>query len=395
MRRLLLAALTAAAPVTFVAADDEKGKPKSVPATLIQTKPDDKKADDKTSDTKPKTRTEQLAAMTRELLTKRSEMVKEINGMAPGDDRNKKIQEYMSLGSSYAKKMLDLAKEDTKDDASMRAALAAMQNAGPQGKIGGEASNFLIENFANDEKIVASIPMIAQVNPKALETLSTKSTKKEVKGTALFMMVDAEVDNADYPRTGEPLPAEETAAKLAAASAKLKDIVKDYGDVEVKSRIGKTIAEAAKTKQFFIDNLTVGKVAPDFECEMLDDKKAKLSDFRGNVVVLDIWATWCGPCRAMIPHERELVEKLKSKPFKLISLSADEKKETLTKFLEKEEMPWVHLWNGSKGNMLEKYQVRFYPTIYVLDAKGVIRYKHVRGEKMDQAVEALLKESTK
>jgi stalled ribosome alternative rescue factor ArfA len=43
--------------------------------------------------------------------------------------------------------------------------------------------------------------------------------------------------------------------------------------------------------------------------------------------------------------------------------------------------------------MLEKYQVRFYPTIYVLDAKGVIRYKHVRGEKMDKAVEALLKES--
>ena len=393
MRRLLLAALAVAAPVTFVAADDEKVKTKSVPATLIQTKPDDKKADDKKSDDKPKTRSEQLAAMTREMMTKRSEMVKEINGMAAGDDRNKKIQEYMTLGSSYAKKMLDLAKEDVKDEASMRAALAAMQNAGPQGKVGSDASAFLIENFANDEKIVGSIPMIAQVNPKALETLASKSTRKEVKGTALFMMADAEVDNADYPRTGEPLPPEETAAKLAAASAKLKDIVKDYGDVEVKSRIGKTIAEAAKGKQFFIDNLTIGKVAPDFECEMLDDKKAKLSDFRGNVVVLDIWATWCGPCRAMIPHERELVEKLKSKPFKLISLSADEKKETLTKFLEKEEMPWVHLWNGSKGNMLEKYQVRFYPTIYVLDAKGVIRYKHVRGEKMDKAVEALLKES--
>jgi peroxiredoxin len=97
----------------------------------------------------------------------------------------------------------------------------------------------------------------------------------------------------------------------------------------------------------------------------------------------------------MIPHEREMVEKLKSKPFKLVSLSADDKKDTLTKFLEKEEMPWTHLWNGSaKGNFLEQYQIRFYPTIYVLDAKGVIRFKHVRGAKMDEAVETLLKEMT-
>jgi thiol-disulfide isomerase/thioredoxin len=133
-------------------------------------------------------------------------------------------------------------------------------------------------------------------------------------------------------------------------------------------------------------------VAPDFECDLLDGKKARLSDFRGNVVVLDVWATWCAPCRAMIPHERALVEKLQGRPFKLISLSADDRKETLTGFLEQEKMPWTQMWCGAQGGFVDQYQIPFYPTIYVLDAKGVIRFKNVRNEAMDHAVETLLQE---
>src|SRR5262249_38211468 len=98
------------------------------------------------------------------------------------------------------------------------------------------------------------------------------------------------------------------------------------------------------------------------------------------------------PCRGMIPHERELVERLRDKPFKLVSLSADDKKETLVKFLEKEKMPWTHMWNGADGGAIDLYQVQFYPTIYVLDPKAIIRSKHVRGEAMDKAVDTLLNE---
>ena len=139
-------------------------------------------------------------------------------------------------------------------------------------------------------------------------------------------------------------------------------------------------------------DLSVGKKAPEVVSQDLSGKKVKLSDYRGKVVVLDIWATWCPPCRAMIPHERELVKRLKGKPFALISISADDKKETLTKFLGETPMPWTHWWNGASGGIIEDWEVKFFPTIYVLDAKGVIRYKGVRGEKMDEAVDTLLKE---
>jgi thiol-disulfide isomerase/thioredoxin len=111
--------------------------------------------------------------------------------------------------------------------------------------------------------------------------------------------------------------------------------------------------------------------------------------------VLDIWATWCGPCKAMIPHEREMVERLKDKPFTLVSISADEKLKTLTDFLAKEKMPWTHWWTGIEGGIVEDWDVQFFPTIYVLDAKGIIRHKNVRGEELEKAVNELIKEAEK
>lgn len=140
-------------------------------------------------------------------------------------------------------------------------------------------------------------------------------------------------------------------------------------------------------------DLSIGKEAPEILTHDIEGNDAKLSALRGRVVVLDIWATWCGPCRAMIPHEREMVERLKDKPFTLVSISGDEKKETLTDFLAKEKMPWTHWWNGNKGGILEDWDVQYFPTIYVLDTKGVIRHKDLRGEALEKAVNALLEET--
>jgi thiol-disulfide isomerase/thioredoxin len=125
----------------------------------------------------------------------------------------------------------------------------------------------------------------------------------------------------------------------------------------------------------------------------LNGKAVKLSDYKGKVVVLDIWATWCGPCRDMIPHEREMAEKFKGKPFALIGLNADEDVETLKGFLQKEKMPWIHWHIGAEGNVYDQLNIEHYPTIFVLDSKGKIRFKEVRGEDLERAVATLLKEA--
>jgi thiol-disulfide isomerase/thioredoxin len=181
-------------------------------------------------------------------------------------------------------------------------------------------------------------------------------------------------------------------AQAAEAEQAFEEVIKDYADCPMLSQGSpRTLGETAKRELFALRNLRIGKVAPEAIGHDLEGKEVRLCSLRGKVVVLDIWTTWCGPCRAMIPHEREMVGKLKDKPFVLVSISADDTKEALTKFLEKESMPWSHWWNGRQG-ITEDWNVKYFPTIYVLDAKGVIRFKDVRGKELESGVEQLLNE---
>jgi hypothetical protein len=98
----------------------------------------------------------------------------------------------------------------------------------------------------------------------------------------------------------------------------------------------------------------------------------------------------------MYPHERSLVEKLKDKPFALIGVNSDTDKEKLKKRMTEEKITWRSFWNGpdgTEGPIAKAWNVRGWPTIYVLDSKGTIRFKNLRGEQLEKAVEELLKET--
>ena len=97
----------------------------------------------------------------------------------------------------------------------------------------------------------------------------------------------------------------------------------------------------------------------------------------------------------MYPHERSLVKRLKNQPFALIGINSDADKSKLKPRMQEENITWRSFWNGPKGTggpISAKWNVRGWPTIYVIDAKGVIRFKNVRGERMDAAVDELLAE---
>ena len=97
----------------------------------------------------------------------------------------------------------------------------------------------------------------------------------------------------------------------------------------------------------------------------------------------------------MYPHERSLVKRLANEPFALIGVNSDSDLEALKPVLEEEQITWRSFWNGPEGTsgpISKRWNVSGWPTIYVLDAEGKIRYKNVRGEAMDEAVDALLAE---
>ena len=97
----------------------------------------------------------------------------------------------------------------------------------------------------------------------------------------------------------------------------------------------------------------------------------------------------------MYPHERSLVRQTADKPFALIGVNSDRDKVKLQKRMEEEGISWRSFWNGPDGTggpISKKWNVRGWPTIYVLDKDGVIRYKNTRGSAMDEAVTVLLAE---
>lgn len=99
----------------------------------------------------------------------------------------------------------------------------------------------------------------------------------------------------------------------------------------------------------------------------------------------------------MYGHERSLVKRLEGKPFALLGINSDRDRDQLKKDMEKEQITWRSWWDGgsTNGPIAKAWHVRAWPTIYVVDGKGVIRYKSVRGHAMDEAVDTLLKEMGK
>jgi peroxiredoxin len=116
----------------------------------------------------------------------------------------------------------------------------------------------------------------------------------------------------------------------------------------------------------------IGNLAPEVVGEDIDGKPIRLSDYRGKVVLLDFWGTWCPPCRAMIPHEREMIEtKYKDRPFVILGVAQDSA-ETLKEFLKTNPMPWPNIVDQNR--IVEKqWGVHQLPTLVLIDHKGVIR----------------------
>jgi thiol-disulfide isomerase/thioredoxin len=213
---------------------------------------------------------------------------------------------------------------------------------------------------------------------KHLQAILKKNDNRRVRRAAMFALASV-VQSA-----GE--------ARQAEAEALYKGFLGEYdGEDDVE----KWLREAAAREMDEMKTRGVGKPAAEIDGTDLDGRPMKLSEHRGKVVLLSFWATWCFPCMKLVPHERELVEKLSGKPFVLLGVNEDSDEAAIKKAVAKHKINWRSFHDKRPGRraVSQEWKVIGPPTLYLIDDKGIVRKRWVGappaeelGREVDQLV---------
>ncbi len=126
----------------------------------------------------------------------------------------------------------------------------------------------------------------------------------------------------------------------------------------------------------------------------VDGKEVDLTKMRGKVVLVDFWATWCGPCRVEVPNVVAAYKKYQEKGFEVVGVSLDEDKDAMLAYTKEQGMTWPQHFDGKgwQNEISSRYGIQSIPAMWLVDKKGMIRSTEARGEQLTALIEKLLAE---
>jgi peroxiredoxin len=154
------------------------------------------------------------------------------------------------------------------------------------------------------------------------------------------------------------------------------------------SEQGKEVADRIA----LLSKIETGRQALPFTQNNVDGKTVSLADFRGKYVLLEFWASWCGPCRAENPNLRKQYQLYKDKGFEVVGVSLDHDKDSWVKAIEKDQLPWVHVSDlqGWKNAVSTSYGIMGVPANFLIDPQGKIIAQNLRGETLNKKLQEVL-----
>lgn len=214
-----------------------------------------------------------------------------------------------------------------------------------------------------------------------LDKIAKSKTAPELAAFANFCIAERIADRAD----GD-------VKKLDEAVTHLQRIVQDFPSVSV-PRIG-NLARIANARIHQLTYLEVGRTAQEIEAGDALGTDFKLSEYRGKAVILFFWADWCPYCQKLYPLLRGLVTKYEKEPLVVLGVNCDQSSGRLQALEERKIVTWKNWFNGRGGDITEEWQVNSFPTVILLDGKGVIRQIKVAPEELEEQAVTLIAEIT-
>ncbi len=131
--------------------------------------------------------------------------------------------------------------------------------------------------------------------------------------------------------------------------------------------------------------LSIGHHAPDFTITSIDGKQVKLSDYKGKVVMVDFWASWCVPCRQENPNVLKQYQKFHAKGFSVLGVSLDKDKAAWQKAVNDDHLEWTQTSDlkSFEGQAEQLYQIQAIPSNFIIDPQGNIIAKNIRGADLE------------
>jgi len=134
---------------------------------------------------------------------------------------------------------------------------------------------------------------------------------------------------------------------------------------------------------------SVGEKAYEVSLPDIKGTKVNLSSLQGKVVLIDFWASWCGPCRRSEPALKKIYSKYQAKGFEIYGISVDENKSAWKMAVKEDELEWIHV-NDSKGDVAGKWNIMYIPNTYLLDKTGKVVAINPSHEELEQLLQKLL-----
>ena len=229
--------------------------------------------------------------------------------------------------------------------------------------------------------------LVARINAKLKEGKPTEAgLSPELKEfTALFEKHrDEKTDDVARILYMEAMLYQQVLENSARATELAQQLKRDFGDTALGKKADAFLDSIKKQDEARTvrNALVVGAKFPDFDEKDVDGKPLSIASYKGKVVLLDFWATWCGPCVHELPNVIATYQKHHGKGFDIIGVSLDEDEKKLQAFREEKKMTWQQFFDGKgwSNKLAVKYGVQSIPATFLLDVEGKIIGSDLRGE---------------